>query len=410
MATSPDDGHVVIIGAGEAGARLAHELHTGGWTGPITLLGEEDRPVYERPPLSKNVLVDDLPSPVEPYRDGRLEWPGLTVRTGVSVQSIDRTDRTVQLADGGEIGYDRLVIATGARSRRLPSDAVGVLTLRTWDEALRLRSVLEAGGSLLVIGAGLIGLEVAASARTRGLAVSVVEMRPRALERAVPEPVAEVLVQRHLAEGVSLHLGTSVESLTQREGGWLARLSDGTEVLADAVVAAVGSVPETALAKAAGLHVDDGIVVDGQMRTSDEHVWAIGDCCAGPVDVLGRRVRLESWRMAHDQAVTAAAAIRGEDVRHTAIPWFWSDQYEMSLQVAGVAAAASTWVHRPQADGSTVHLGLDAAGRVVCAAGAGGPRVAKDVRMSERLMTSGQVIDPDLLADADIPLKTLLRT
>ncbi|WP_338749271.1 NAD(P)/FAD-dependent oxidoreductase [Janibacter alittae] len=410
MPTCPEACHVVVVGAGEAGARLAHELHAGGWPGPITLLGEEDRPVYERPPLSKNVLVDDEPSPVEPYREGRLEWPGLTVRTGVTVRSIDRTDRTVRLADGEEIAYDRLVIATGARSRRLPGLAVGVHTLRTWDEALQLRSVLHRRGSLLVIGAGLIGLEVAASARSRGMAVTVVEMRPRALERAVPEPVAEVLAERHRAEGVSLHLGTTVESLEQDEGGWLARLSDGTEVTADAVVAAVGSVPETALAKAAGLPVDDGILVDGQMRTSDEHVWAIGDCCAGPVDVLGRRARLESWRMAHDQAVTAAAAIRGEDVRHTAVPWFWSDQYDLSLQVAGAAAAARSWVRRPHPDGSTVHLGLDEAGRVVCAAGAGGPRVAKDVRMSERLITSGTVVDPGLLADADTPLKSLLRS
>lgn len=410
MSTSAEaDRHVVIVGAGEAGARVAHELHTGGWTGPITLLGEEDRPVYERPPLSKAVLVDDAPAPVEPYRDGRLEWEGLTVRTGVVVDSIDRAGHAVRLTDGEDITYDRLVIATGARSRHLPGLSDGVLTLRTWDEALRLRSALEAGGSLLVIGAGLIGLEVAASARTRGLDVTVVEMGPRALGRAVPEPAAEVLVQRHLAEGVSLRLGTTVQALEQREGGWLAHLSDGTEVVADAVVVAVGSVPETALAEDAGLPVEDGIVVDEQMRTSDEHVWAVGDCCAGPVDVLGRRTRLESWRMAHDQAVTAAAAIRGEDVRHAAVPWFWSDQYDLSLQVAGAEAAASTWVQRPQADGSTVHIGLDTDGRVVCAAGAGGPRIAKDVRMSERLIGQGTVVDRTRLADPDTTLKSLLR-
>lgn len=400
---------IVIVGAGEAGARVAHELHTSGWTGPITLLGEEDRPVYERPPLSKNVLLDGAPAPVEPYRDGRLEWDGLTVRTGVVVTSIDRAGRTVRVADGEEIAYDRLVLATGARSRRLPDLPEEVLTLRTWEEALRLRTALTAGGSLLVVGAGLIGLEVAASARTRGLDVTVVEMGPRALSRAVPEAVAEVLVSRHRAEGVDLRLGTTVASLEPDEGGWLARLSDGTEVVVDAVLTAVGSVPETALARACGLEVEDGIVVDEQMRTSDERIHAVGDCCAGPIDLLGRRTRVESWRMAHDQAVTAAAAIRGEDVRHTAVPWFWSDQYDLSLQVAGVESAASTWVQRPQADGSTVHLGLDAEGRVVCAAGAGGARIAKDVRMSERLITSGLVVDPALLADASTPLKSLLR-
>ena len=401
--------HVVIIGAGEAGARVAHELHSGGWEGTITLVGEEDRPVYERPPLSKAVLLDEDPTPVEPYRDGRLEWPGLTLRTGTSVTAIDRDARSLRLDDGGELDYDRLVIATGSRSRRLPDLPDGVLSLRTWDEALRLRSVLTPGASLLVIGAGLIGLEVAASARTRGLDVTVVEVADRALERAVPEPVAADLVERHLAEGVSLRLGTSVQTLEQSEGGWLARLSDGTEVAADAVLAAVGSVPETALAEAAGLDVEDGVVVDERMRTSDPHVWAVGDCCAGPVDVLGRRSRLESWRMAHDQAVTAAAAIRGEEVRHAAVPWFWSDQYDLSLQVAGSAAAASTWVRREHPDGTSVHFGLDGDGRLVCAAGAGAAKVAKDVRMSERLITRGSPVDPTQLADAEVTLRSLLR-
>lgn len=409
MSTSADGTHVVVVGAGEAGARVAHELHTGGWTGPITLLGEEDRPVYERPPMSKATLTDAEPAPVEPYRDGRLEWPGLTVRPGVVVESIDLDGRSVHLAGGEQIAWDRLVIATGARSRRLPDLPAGVLTLRTWEEALALRAGLERGSSLLVIGAGLIGLEVAASARTRGLEVTVVEAGPRALGRAVPEPAADVLVDRHTSEGVSLRLGTTVTSLRRTEGGWHAALSDGTEVVADVVLAAVGSTPETALAEAAGLEVEDGIVVDDRMRTSVADVWAVGDCAAGPVAVSGSRQRLESWRMAHDQAVTAAGSILGREVRHEAVPWFWSDQYDLSLQVSGLAGLASTWVARPQADGALVHLGLDDAGRVVCAAGAGGARIAKDVRMSERLISSGVVVDPTVLADPDTALRTHLK-
>ncbi len=400
---------VVIIGGGEAGARVAHELHTGGWEGTITLVGAEDRPVYERPPLSKNVLLDEVPEAVEPYRGGRLDVPGLTLRPGEHVDAVDVTGHEVRLAGGEVLPYDRLVIATGARARRVPDLPETAPTLRTWEEALRLRADLEAGGHLLVIGAGLIGMEVAASARTRGLEVTVVELGERAMSRAVPEPVAEELVSRHRREGVSLRTSTTVASLEEDEGRWRARLSDGEELLVDHVLVSVGTVPDTALAEAAGLEVADGIVVDAQMRTSAPEVWAVGDCVNGPVALLGRHQRLESWRMAHDQAVTAAASIRGEEVTHEAVPWFWSDQYDLSLQVSGMAAAASTWLRRPEPDGTAVHLGLDETGRVVCAAGVGTAAVAKDVRMAERLIASGKVVDPDDLVDPATRLKTLAR-
>ena len=428
---------VVIVGGGECGARVAHELAAGGWPGPITLLGEEDRPTYERPPLSKAMLVDPDPQPVEPYRDGRLDLPGLTVRPGVQVTAVDTAAGTVTLADGETVGYDRLVLATGARPRRLADLPTEVPVLRTLDDATALREALEAargtGGRLLVIGAGLIGLEVAASARTLGVDVTVVEATERALSRAVPAPVAETVLARHRDEGVDLRVATTITSLERSDGRWRAALSDGSEVEADVVVQAVGAVPETTLAEQAGLEVDDGIVVDAQLRTSAPGVWAAGDCCRAPVPVAGRAVRLESWRMAHDQAVTVAASLLAglppagsspgtvgspdaDDATEggadpaglQAVPWFWSDQYDLTLQVSGLADLAERWVTRPRPDGTEVLLGLASDGRLVCAAGVGRAQVAKDVRMAERLIAAGARPDPDALADPALPLRSLL--
>lgn len=399
---------VVVVGGGECGARVAHDLATSDLDARVVLVGREARAPYERPPLSKSVLVDDDPRPVEPYRDGRLDVERLEVLAGRTATSLDLEGRTVELDDGTRLGFDRLVLATGAQPRRLTGLPAAALTLRTFEDALVLRDALRPGAHLLVVGAGLVGLEVAASARTRGVQVTAVEAAERALGRAVPEPVARVLVERHEAEGVDLRLGTTVSSASAGSGGWRVELSDGSVVTPDVVLQAVGSVPETGLAQAAGIEVDDGVVVDAAMRTSAPGVWAAGDCCAGPVAVLGRRQRLESWRMAHDQAAVAAASVRGEEVSITAVPWFWSDQYDLSLQVSGMAAAATRWVERPRPDGTVVHLGVDADGVLVCAAGAGRAAVAKDVRMAERLVAAGARPDPDQLADPAVQLRRLL--
>ncbi|GAA3602009.1 FAD-dependent oxidoreductase [Marihabitans asiaticum] len=401
---------MVIVGAGEAGARVAHELASHDWPGPITLLGAEDRPVYERPPLSKETVVADDPRPVEPYRERPLRDQGVQVRSGVTVTTADTSAREVGLSTGDVLGYDRLVLATGARARRVPGLPASVPTLRTYDDALALRAGLRGGTDLLVVGGGLIGLELAAAARGFGLAVTVVEAGSRVLQRAVPDPVAEELAARHEREGVDLRLSTSVDAVAQEGDRWVVTLSDGSVHRVDVLVQAVGSVPEVGLAESAGLVVADGIVVDEQLRASADGVWAVGDCCRGPIAMLGRdgeveKRRVESWRMAHDQAVVAAAAIRGEDAVLDAVPWFWSDQYDLSLQVSGVADAARRWVARPEPDGSRVHLGLDDADRLVCAAGAGRAAVAKDVRKAERIIRAGTPVDPAALVDPALPLR-----
>lgn len=399
-------GHVVIVGAGECGARVAAELRTGGWCGSVTVIGDEQRATYERPPLSKSALLDEAPSPVEPYRRGGLEE--VEIRSGRAVSAINTSQRTVSLDDGEQLAWDSLVLATGARSRRLPGAPDGVLTLRTWEESQALREVLDAGGRLLVVGAGLIGLEVAASACRRGLEVTVVEAGTRALGRAVPEGTAQTLVARHTAEGVRILTATTLASLAPGPP-WRARLSNGEEVVADAVLAAIGSEPVVDLAVAAGIEVTDGIVVDEQMRTNAPDVWAAGDCCAGPVAMLGARMRLESWRMAHDQAVTVARSLLGDGVPHTAVPWFWSDQFDLTLQVSGLAEAASRWLRRERPDGLVVDLGLSDTGRLVAAAGVGrGGALARDVRAAERLIGARATPDPAALVDPAVPLRSLV--
>ena len=433
MSSSPDpagaaglEGHLLVVGAGECGARVATEAYQRGWSGPITLVGAEEGAPYERPPLSKAVLVDPDPEPVEPWRDGRLDLPGLMVRLGERVSALDVGARTATL-DGGEVlAWDRLVLATGARSRTLPGLPEGVLTLRSWHDAQAVREVLEKGGHLLVIGAGLIGLEVAASARTRGLEVTVVEAGARVLGRAVPAVTAQRVAERHAEEGVRIVTDVTCSGFTRVDspslgverrdpstadpsGGWQVTLSTGERLEADAVLVAVGGAPDVELAEAAGLDLaGGGIRVDAQMRTSAPGVWAAGDCCTGPVALAGDHVRLESWRMAHDQAVTAARSLVGEDVTHDAVPWFWSDQYDVTLQVSGLASLATQWVERPVGD-THVELGLDEDGRLVCAAGVGvGASVAREVRLAEKLMVAGAHPDPEALADPAVRLRDLL--
>jgi 3-phenylpropionate/trans-cinnamate dioxygenase ferredoxin reductase subunit len=388
---------IVVVGGGECGTRAAFELREAGWQGPVTLVGAEPGLPYERPPLSKSVLAGGPPVPA--CDEARLRDAGVRHVAGVAATDIDRERHELVLGDGRRVGYDRLLLATGAVPRRL-AGLPGALQLRSLADALALRDRLRPGTRVGVVGAGLIGLEVAAGAVARGCAVTVVEAAPRPLARAVPAAVAEVVAARHAQAGVDLRCGV--------DG------ADGAETAltgCDVVVVGVGAVPETALAEKAGLAVSNGVLVDDRLRTSDPDVYAAGDCCAFPHPLYGgRRVRLESWRNAHDQAVVAARNLLGADEPYTAVPWFWSDQYDLTLQVAGLVDAAATEVVRTRADGVELRFGLEAGGRLVSAAGVGpGNAVAKDVRLAERLIAARAAPDPADLADAGVPLKALLR-
>ena len=312
---------MVIIGAGECGVRAAFALREKGYEGPVTLVGDEASLPYERPPLSKEIPV--TPRPIRQEED--YLQADITLKRGVRVQAIDRQKKTVHLADGTTFGYNKLLLATGAKARLFPG-MEACLTMRTDADAHSILSKLGKGANIGIIGGGFIGLELAAVARKAGAEVTVVEAAPRILGRAVPNEIASVLHERHRAEGVTLMTGTGVSGANDTT----INLADGRKMTFDMVVAGVGAAPKSALAEAAGLEVANGIVVDSDFRTSDPNIFAAGDC--SNFEWRGARVRLESWKAAQDQGVHAAAAMLGIKERYTKVPWFWSDQYDLGFR------------------------------------------------------------------------------
>jgi 3-phenylpropionate/trans-cinnamate dioxygenase ferredoxin reductase subunit len=399
---------MVIIGAGECGTRAALALRQAGYDGAVTLIGAEPHAPYERPPLSKDAITAEAPAAKAIGGAERLAEAGIDFRPSRSALGIDRTARRV-LLEGETIPYERLLLATGARPRPLPlpgADGPTVVTLRTLDDAARIRAALGPGRHLAVIGGGFIGLELAASARKLGAEVTVIEALPRLLTRGVPAEVAQVLYERHIAEGVSFHFGARLTAITA--AGVV--LVEDTVIRADLVVVGIGALPNTELAVAAGLAIDNGIAVDATLATSDPDIFAAGDCCSFPQPLYDdRRVRLESWRSAQEQGTLAARNMLGSAEPVSGVPWFWSDQHDLSLQIAGLAEGAVTHVHRALKDGAFVlfHLGPD--GRLLAASGIGaGNAVAKDIRLAEMLIARRAHPDPAALADPVVNLKRLL--
>ncbi|GAA4678374.1 FAD-dependent oxidoreductase [Pseudonocardia yuanmonensis] len=394
-------GGVVVVGAGECGTRAALALREEGYAGPVALVGGEPGHPYERPPLSKAVLAGSAgPTPL--CTAEQLAEAGVTHLAGTAATALDTAAHTLTLADGRVLGYDRLLLATGARARTLP----GAHVLRSHADAVALRERLVSGARVGIVGGGFVGLEVAATAAALGCAVTVVEAAPRPMGRAVPERIAARAAARHAEAGIDIRCGTAVARL---EPGRIV-LGDGGVVEVDVVVAGIGSVPETALAQAAGIAVSDGVVVDGAFATSAPDVLAAGDCCSFPHPLYDdRRLRLESWRAAQEQGAHAARALLGAREPYAAVPWFWSDQHDLCLQVAGLPGAATEEVVRVRPDGAELWFGLDA-GRLVAVAGIGvGTAVAKDVRIGELLIARRAAPDPAALADPAVALKPLLR-
>lgn len=405
---------MVIVGAGECGARAASALREAGWAGPIELLGAERHLPYERPPLSKAALLSEQdPEPVTVHDDAALAALGITHRGGVEVIDIDRHDRDVVLATGERIAYEKMLLATGASPRPLPLAAgfSRVHTLRTHDDALRLRASLRAAQRVTVIGGGFIGLELASAATSLGCTVTVLEVADRLLGRAVPAEVAALVAARHADDGVTIRCGVTLGAITESDAAATVVLGDGSIVDCDVLIVGIGAVPETALAEKAGLDVDNGIKVDGHLVTSDPHVFAAGDCCSFPHPLYGgQRIRLEAWRNARDQAVVAAYNMLGDTRVYDAVPWFWSDQCDLSLQVAGLPSTAAREVVRSRPDGVDIRYGIDDAGRLVSVAAIGpGNVVAKDVRLAEMAIAGRIVIDPAALADPTVNVKQFLR-
>jgi 3-phenylpropionate/trans-cinnamate dioxygenase ferredoxin reductase subunit len=403
---------IVIIGGGECGARAALTLRTTGWTGAVTLVGAESALPYERPPLSKQVLTSPDPVPpatVLPAQE--LCRNEIRYLAGTVAVEIDRYNRVVVLGDGARLPYTRLLMATGARPRRLPGPAGdGVRYLRTYDDALGIRERLGSGVRVGIIGAGFVGMELAASAAVRGCLVTVIEMGARPMPRLVPAPLADIVAERHRAAGVRLRFGATIAQIGEDRSGWHLELGSGEPVDCDVLVAAIGALPNTELAEEAGLEVSNGVSVDTCLRTSDPYVYAAGDCCSFPCSLLDyRRTRLESWSNACEQATFAARNMLGADIAYESVPWFWSDQFDLTMQIAGMPDESSTEVIRQRDDGILLHFQLARNGGLASASAIGvGSTVAKDIRLAQRLIASGALIPPDKLADPAVTLKSLL--
>ncbi|RJF83554.1 pyridine nucleotide-disulfide oxidoreductase [Azospirillum cavernae] len=385
---------VIVVGAGQAGGRAALLLAERGYSGPVTVIGAEASPPYERPPLSKEMLADpNLPppllAPMEAY-----ERQGVTLRLGCRVTAIDRDARRVILDDGALLPYDRLILATGGQPRQLPFALERLHALRTIDDVRAIAARADAGGSVLVIGGGVIGLEVAATLRKRGLAVTVLEVGSRVLGRNFPAPVARVIAERHVAEGVDLRTGLRVRTLTEDAAGVHATLSDGATITADFAVAGIGITPDTALAQACGLVIDDGILVDSDMRSSDPSVFAIGDIAALP-GPEGRPTRCETWQNANVTAERAVAAILGESVPPGEASWFWTDQYDLNVQLTGDTVDGRVVEQRASVADGRLFLVLKG-DRLI---GAAAINAGRDMSVCRRLVAAGARL-PDAMTEA----------
>jgi 3-phenylpropionate/trans-cinnamate dioxygenase ferredoxin reductase subunit len=353
--------HVVVAGAGHAGGALVAYLRQYGFDGNVTLVGEEDALPYQRPPLSKGwllgeVQLDDLLlRPADFY-----EKNGIALRLGHRITTIDRGERWVHLDTGENLRYDNLVIATGCSPARPPipgADAAGVMMLRSVYDAERLRADIGPGSTLVIVGGGYIGLEVAASARSLGANVIVVECASRVLARVAHPAISSFLTDIHLRHGVQIETGRCVTRIDASSGHvHRVELDDGRLIPCDAVLIGVGGRPNDGIARAAGITCDDGIVVDLQARSSDPYVFAIGDVTRRPLPLYDRMARLESVPNAIEQAKQAASAITGRQAPAPEVPWQWSDQYDLKIQIAGYPFGADDVVMRAHPDTQTLAL------------------------------------------------------
>jgi 3-phenylpropionate/trans-cinnamate dioxygenase ferredoxin reductase subunit len=402
------DDSVVIVGAGQAASQLTASLRGEGFAGAITIVGEEPYIPYQRPPLSKAFLAGELArerlfiKPDEFYTEAKCK---LVLNT--RAVAIDRTRKTVKLADGHELAYSLLALTTGSRVRKLAlpgADLPGVFYLRGIADVEQLQARVAPGKRLAIIGAGYIGLEVAAVTTKRGMKVTVIEALSRVMARSASAEISAFYEGFHRKAGVDIHCSAKLDAIEQQGAALALKTSAGT-VLADTVLIGVGIVPNAELAVEAGLAVDNGIVVDEHARTSDPAIYAVGDCCNLPCAFASNgRVRLESVQNAIDQAKHAAAAMCGKPKAYKEVPWFWSDQYDLKLQIAGLAAAGDRTVVRGNpADRSfaVFHLRQGAIAAVEAV------NAAPEYMMGRRLIAARAQVAPERLADKTIPMKDM---
>lgn len=400
----------VVIGAGQAGGWTAKTLRDEGFEGRVVIIGDENFAPHERPPLSKEVLLGDAEKDVcLLWPPGTLEDAGIELRLGESVTAIDADGHTLSLGNGEVIPWNKLMIATGGRARPLPVDGAdldGVYTLRTIADAEAIRARLVNGANVLVVGAGWIGLEVAAAARKSGANATVIELADRVCARALTEDMSAWVYALHLRHGVDIRLSAAFDRFEGDDRLERVVLGDGTAIPCDVAVVGIGLIPNTELAEQAGLAVDNGIVVDEHGQTSHPDIFAAGDVTNHPNPLLGRRVRLESWENAQNQAINAAKAMLGTLQPYAEIPWFWSDQYDANIQMMGLPEAWDETVTRGDRDaGEFIEFYLKD-GEIQGAAAINNPR---DLRFTRRMMTSGKKFDAASLADPGVKLQKLMK-
>jgi 3-phenylpropionate/trans-cinnamate dioxygenase ferredoxin reductase subunit len=398
--------HVAIVGGGQAGASLAAKLRALGWNGEITIFGDEPVPPYQRPPLSKKYLLGEMEAERLYLRpESFYAEQGIALRLGTPVTAIDPAGRRLSVG-GREVAWDQLALVTGSVPRRLPAaiggDLPGVFTVRTLADIDAMRPRFHEGAHVLIVGGGYIGLEAAAVAAQRGLRVTLIEMAPRILQRVACPETSTWFRELHARHGVDIREGTGLVRLTGEDRVEGAELSDGSRVAADFAIVGIGITPATTLAEAAGIVCENGIAADAFGQTSAPGVWTAGDCASFPWK--GGRVRLESVQNAIDMAETVAANMLGAGQPYAPVPWFWSDQYDVALQIAGLNAgynrvvvrdageARSHWYYR-----GDEFLAVDAMND------------ARAYMVGKRLLEAGRSPAPGVVADAATDLKALLK-
>ena len=399
--------HVVVIGAGQAGSSLVAKLRNDGFEGQVTLIGEEPVPPYQRPPLSKKYLLGEMElerlflRPESFYGDN-----GITMRLSENVSAIDTAAKTVT-AGGETLNYDELVLTTGSAPRRLPAAIGGALdgvfVVRDLKDVDSMAPEFTEGKRVLIVGGGYIGLEAAAVAASRGLNVTLVEMADRILQRVAAPETSDYFRSLHTGHGVNIVEGVGLDHLTGEGRVTGAKLTDGSELELDFVIVGVGITPASDLAEAAGIELDNGIKTDAQGRTSVPNVWAAGDCASFPYK--GTRIRLESVPNAIDQAECVAQNIMGAGKDYVAKPWFWSDQYDVKLQIAGLNTGYDNVVTR-QGEGGSVSFWYYRGDALLAVDAMNAPR---DYMIGKRLIEGGKSPAPEMIADPETDMKALMR-
>ncbi|MBK1668591.1 hypothetical protein CKO28_11155 [Rhodovibrio sodomensis] len=413
MADPTSNQTFIVVGGGQAGGRAVEGIRKAGFDGTVILLAEEERAPYERPPLSKQVLTGEAePDSAKLREDGWYREHGIDLRLATRAGRIDRARKRMVLADGRELAYDRLLLATGAQPKvpGLPGvELPGVHVLRDVADSLALRDAMRAGARVALVGGGYIGLEVAAAARKLGCDTTVLEAAPSLMRRQVAPELGDWYARLHRDHGADVRLEAEVARLlgSARVAG--VELADGSRIDADLVVIGVGIRPNVELAMQAGLDADDGIEVDDQGRTSDPEIFAAGDVTRQPTPYADGKIRLESWQNAQNQALVAGQAMAGATaVRHADLPWFWSDQHGINLQMVGMPTGPvrHVWRGDPAAGPGFTLFYLDDGGRLV---GANAVDRPADIAAVRRMIERGVSPDPAQLADPDVSLKKLLK-